>query len=146
MKPIKLLLINTLRRADLVEAGRVYQVYISHFPEVADGYRELGVIQEKLQDFDGQVNSYHKALSISDEQPCWVYITLARRLAERERKSEAIELYRLGLERDIDSVDGLSYAELARLLSEQDDANAALVGYQKAIGLQPDLEWGEFLY
>ena len=131
-------------RANLDAAFQVYKACIARLPDEADGYRELGVVQERLEDFDGQVDSYRKALTISDEQPYWLYVTLARLLAERGRKIESIGLYRLGFDQHSDEVDGLSKAELARLLSEQGDVDAALVNYQQAIELQPELEWVSF--
>lgn len=131
-------------RADFSAARQVYQACITRFPESVDGYRELGVIQERLEDFDGQVESYRRTLALSAEQPYWLYVTLARLLAKRGSKTEAIDLYRLGFERAGNEADGLSYAELARLLSEQGDVEAALASYQQAIELQPELEWVKF--
>ena len=128
-------------KADLDAARQLYQDFIACFPENSDAYRELGVVQERLEDFDEQARSYQRAIALSEEQPHWLYVSLARYLSKRKKKTEAIELYRLGLERDANGVDGLSYAELARLLSEQGDVEAALVNYQKAIELQPELKW-----
>ena len=131
-------------RSELSAACKVYSAYIARFPNDTAGYIERGIIQEKQKDFEGQLESYEKALSLNNKQPYWLYINLARLLYKEGRKREAIDLYRQGFEQSPEEVDGLICAEFARLLSEQGKITESLNAYQQAIELDPTLEWVKF--
>ena len=129
---------------NLIAARDVYQAYVEQCAEDSEGYRELGVIQEKLEDFDGQARSYRSAIALNEDQPYWLFVTLARRLADKGKTTEAIYLYQKAFQRHESEADGLCYAELARLWSKKGDISAALANYSRARELAPDLEWVKF--
>ena len=139
---------NTYRdRGEFDKAAACYRAAIERFSDCVEGHRELGVIQELARDFDGEVESYRQALRLSSNQPFWLYSTLARLVSDQpsqQSKVEAIELYRKGMEKDPQHADGISYARLARLLSEQGDVDAAILNYQKALTKQPELDWVKY--
>ncbi|MGD1865594.1 MAG: glycosyltransferase [Phormidesmis sp.] len=131
-------------RKDFDAALEVYKESVIQFPDSAEAYRELGAVQERLKIFEGEIESYRKALELDVAQPFWLYMTLARLLAEHGQAVEAINLYRQGFKLYPQEPDGLSYACLARLLSAEGDVDAALKNYELAFEHQPDLDWVEF--
>lgn len=131
-------------KEDFKTALAVYQESVIRFPDSAEGYCELGAIQERLNDFEGEMASYKKALELDANQPFWLYMTLARLLAERSRAESAIDLYQKGFELYPQEIDGLSIARLAHLLSLEGDTHTALSNYKLALERQPELDWVEF--
>ncbi len=117
------------------EAIALYQEGIEKYPSEADNYRELGVIQEKIGDFEGQLESYQKAVKLDRNQPVWVYTVLAKLLTNNERFDEAIAIYQQGIALYPDR-DAL-YRELGVVQEKIGDISGEIASYQKAIKLNP---------
>jgi tetratricopeptide (TPR) repeat protein len=80
-----------------IEAIATFKEGIQLYPNNEALYRELGIVQEKIGDIEGEIASYRKAIDLQPQQPDWVYVTLGYLLKEQEEWEEAISVYQSGL-------------------------------------------------
>ncbi|MGB7273128.1 MAG: tetratricopeptide repeat protein [Geitlerinemataceae cyanobacterium] len=80
------------------EAIATFQEGIQLYPNNEALYRELGIVQEKIGDSEGEIESYRKAIELKRQQPDWVYVTLGYLLKQKGEEEDAILVYQSGLE------------------------------------------------
>ena len=104
---------------------------IELYPEEAELYRNLGVVQDRQGDTHNVIKNYFKAISINPQQPFWAYCALAEHLCWQGRVDEAEELTRQGIKIYPQKPDLLRYLGLA--LQKQGKPKEAINAYLQAI-------------
>ncbi|MFM7526930.1 MAG: tetratricopeptide repeat protein [Nodosilinea sp.] len=120
----------------LTEAVALYHEAIQLYPDRDVLYRELGVVQEKVGDTAGEIESYRKAISLQTEQPLWLYLTLGKLLSDQGQWEEALKVHQQGIEiypQQADLYRGLGIAQ-----ENMGDSFGELESYRRAIELDPD--------
>lgn len=108
--------------------------YLSkYFPEDAEIWYNLGILQEKTKDINGAKISYQKAIEISPQED--FYYNYGEVLVELKEWNEAIDAFKTVLKTD--TQDGNSYFNLGLCYYNKDEINLATDNFQKAIELNP---------
>ncbi len=115
---------------------KVYQKATEIYPENALFYRELGVIQEKIGDFRGQLKSYQTLVKLDEQQPSWVYLVLGKLLRENKDFYPAISIYQKAIKLAPENAE--LYRELAFTQEKIADFEGEKFNYQKSIDLNPN--------
>lgn len=103
------------------------------FPEDSELQYNLGILYEKLKDFDNAKKSYKKAIEISPEDD--YYYNLGEVLVSLKDWDEAIDAFKLVLRNDPN--DGNCYFNLGLCYLNKDEKNLAADNFQKAVELNP---------
>ena len=111
------------------EAEGNLRYLIRYFPDDAELYYNLGIVYEKLKDFQKAEAAYKKALAISPQED--FYYNLGEVLVELKEWDEAIECFRKVLQTDLK--DGNCYFNLGVCYFNKDEKNMALDNFQKAV-------------
>ena len=72
------------------EAIRLYQEKNQQDPKCGDSYRELGILQGKVGNFEAQIVSFKKAIEIDSQQHPSLYFNLADLIAEAGNFEESL--------------------------------------------------------
>ncbi|WP_019505376.1 tetratricopeptide repeat protein [Pleurocapsa sp. PCC 7319] len=108
---------------------------IKLYPQQADMYRCLGVIQDRQGNIEETIDSYLKAIELNPQQPFWVYCALIERLNHLDRAEEAIAVGQQGLKQYPEQ------AEIYYHLGAAQDKNKDIAGvtdsYCQAVKLNP---------
>lgn len=117
------------------EARQIYQQAIQQFPDQSSLYRELGVIQEKLEDTPGKIISYQTALALEPHQPSWLYIVLSRDLRATQQLEAAATVCQQGLQ--LYPEEAQLWIELGLTWERLDRISEMVHCYDQAIRLEP---------
>lgn len=133
---VYLVLGKLLRENNQLEPShQIYQTARVLYPDQAEIYRELGIVQENLGDFEAEVISYQTAIRLQPNQPDWVYLTLVKLLCEQGQFEAAAAYCHQAIQQWPDRVQ--YWISLAGLLNQQSRWSEAKACYRQAIGLRP---------
>lgn len=104
-----------------------------YFPEDSELQYNLGILYEKLKDFDNAKKAYQKAIEISPQDD--FYYNLGEVLVSLKEWDEAIEAFKTVLKTDPN--DGNCYFNLGLCYLNKDEKNIAADNFQKAVELNP---------
>lgn len=116
------------------EALSNLQYLTRYFPEDAELQYNLGIIYEKLKDFDNAKLAYKAAINLSPQED--FYYNLGEVLVTLQEWDDAIEAFKTVLRTD--SNDGNCYFNLGLCYYHKDEINLATDYFQKAINLNPE--------
>ena len=106
---------------------------IALFPYAERLYLALGIACDRIQDIDGVIANYQKAILLDRQQAFWVYTTIVERLQWQDRLEEAIDFSNEGIE--LYPQQSELYRQRAIVRAKQEDASAAIADYLMAIEL-----------
>lgn len=115
------------------EALSNLQYLIKYFPEDAELHYNIGILHEKLKDFDKAKTSYQKAIELQPQDD--FYYNLGEVLVSLQEWDAAIEAFKSVLKND--SRDGNCYFNLGLCYFNKDEINLATDHFQQAINLNP---------
>lgn len=115
------------------EALSNLQYLLKYFPEDAELHYNIGILHEKLKDFEKAKIAYRKAIEISPQED--FYYNLGEVLVTLEEWNEAIEAFKTVIKTD--NKDGNCYFNLGLCYYHKDEINIATDNFQKAIELNP---------
>jgi len=115
------------------EALSNLQYLLKYFPEDAELHYNVGILYEKLKDFEKAKIAYQKAIEISPQED--FYYNLGEVLVTLGEWDDAIEAFKTVLKTD--SKDGNCYFNLGLCYYHKDETNIATDNFQKAIELNP---------
>ena len=115
------------------EALSNLQYLIKYFPEDAELFYNIGILYEKLKDFEQAKTSYQKAIELSPQDD--FYYNLGEVLVSLEEWDSAIEAFDKVLQND--DKDGNCYFNLGVCYLNKNEKNKATDYFQKAIELNP---------
>lgn len=115
------------------EALNNLQYLLKFFPEDADLLYNIGILQEKLKNFQSAKESYIKAIDISPQED--FYYNLGEVLVSLNEWDEAILAFKNVLKTD--PKDGNCYFNLGLCYLNKDEINIATDHFQQAINLNP---------
>lgn len=124
------------RMGRLVEAAAVYARLLSRWPESADAWYNLALIQRRLGRFDDALASYAKALEHRITKPEEVHLNRAVIFADdlrREAEAEGELVKALTINPEYVP----AHLNLANLREDQGDRTGALALYERAVCLDP---------
>lgn len=104
-----------------------------YFPEDSELQYNLGILYEKLKEFENAKKAYQKAVSISPQTD--YYYNLGEVLVSLKEWEEAIETFKIVLKTDTE--DGNCYFNLGLCYLNKDEKNLAADNFQKAIDINP---------
>ena len=116
------------------EAEGNLRYLIKYFPDDAELYYNLGIVYEKLKDFEKARDCYQKAVELSPQED--FYYNLGDVLVELKEWDEAILAFRKVLETDPN--DGNSYFNLGLCYFHKEEKNLATDCFQKAVSINPN--------
>lgn len=105
-----------------------------YFPEDAELMYNLGILYEKLKDFEKAEKAYRKAVEISPQDD--FYYNLGEVLVTLKKWDEAIDIFKKVLQNDPN--DGNCYFNLGICYFNKDETNLATDSFQQAVTLNPD--------
>ncbi|MBR8828001.1 MAG: glycosyltransferase [Gomphosphaeria aponina SAG 52.96 = DSM 107014] len=129
-----------LESGEWTEALEVCQQGVELYPDNANGYRLLGMVQEKVGDVAGEIASYKKAIELNAQQPIWVYTTLAKLLKEEFRVTEAIAIYQQIVELKGKEVNR-DYVQIAEKYLAENKLEKAVIVYQQIVSPEPKYDF-----
>ena len=106
---------------------------IAFFPYAEKLYLSLGIACDRVQDIDGVINNYQKAILIDRRQAFWVYTTIVERLQWQNRLEAAVDFSNQGIE--LYPQQSELYRQRAIVRAKQGDVAAAIADYLTAIEL-----------
>lgn len=106
---------------------------IKYFPEDAEIYYNIGILHEKLKEFENAEQAYKSAIDISPQED--FYYNLGEVLVSLEKWDEAIDVFKKVLQTD--SNDGNCYFNLGLCYLNKEETNLAIDSFQQAINLNP---------
>lgn len=115
------------------EALSNMQYLEKYFPEDAELEYNLGILYEKLKDFDNARKSYEKAIKISPQED--FYYNLGEVLVELKEWDKALNAFNTVLKSD--PKDGNCYFNIGLCYFKKDEINRAMDNFQKAVELNP---------
>ena len=115
------------------EAMSNLKYLVKYFPEDAELQYNIGILYEKLKDFENAKVAYETAIKISPQND--FYYNLGEVLVELKEWDSAIENFRKVLQTD--SNDGNCYFNIGFCLLNKGEKNFAIDNFQKAISLNP---------
>ena len=115
------------------EALSNLQFLLKYFPEDAELNYNIGILHEKMKDFEKAKIAYEKAIAISPQED--FYYNLGEVLISLELWDEAIEAFKTVLKTD--SKDGNCYFNLGLCYYRKDEVKRATDNFQKAVELNP---------
>ena len=113
------------------EAEGNFKYLLKYFPNDAELYYNLGIVYEKLKDFNSAKDAYQKAIEISPQED--FYYNLGDVLVELKDWDSAINAFNKVLETD--KKDGNCYFNLGICYFNKNEKNLALDAFQKAVAL-----------
>ena len=105
-----------------------------YFPEDAELYYNLGILYEKMKNFDNAKKSYEKAVEISPQDD--FYYNLGEVFVSLQEWDSAIEVFKKVLKND--PRDGNCYFNLGLCYYHKDEINLATDNFQQAINYNPE--------
>ena len=111
-----------------------------YFPEDAELHYNLGILYEKIRNFEQAKLSYEKAISISPQED--FYYNLGEVLVELKEWDLAIDAFKVVLKTD--SNDGNCHFNLGLCYYRKDEINLATDYFQKAVILNPQDIYAHF--
>lgn len=111
-----------------------------YFPEDAELQYNLGILYEKLKDFENAKKTYQKAIELSPQED--FYYNLGEVLVSLKEWDEAINAFKQVLKTD--TKDGNCYFNLGLCYLNKDEKNLATDNFQKAIELNPQDIFAQF--
>ena len=123
------------RQGKLEESIRIAFGGIKLYPQRADVYRSLGVIQDRQGRITETIESYQKAIALDSQQPFWVYCALIERLNSEARSQEAVEVGHQGIKQYPQQPE--IYFHLGAAQDQQSDLVGMTQSYQRAVKLNP---------
>ena len=111
------------------EALSNLQYLLKYFPEDAELNYNIGILQEKLKDFEKAKIAYQKAIEISPQED--FYYNLGEVLVSLEEWDEAIDAFKTVLRTDAN--DGNCYFNLGLCYYHKNEINIATDNFQKAV-------------
>lgn len=121
------------RQGKLEESTRITFQGIKLYPQQADMYRCLGVIQDRQGNTEETINSYIKAIDLDPGQPFWVYCALIERLNAEDRAEEAVAVGHRGIKQYPQQPE--IYYHLGAAQDKQNDIVGITNSYLQAIRL-----------
>ena len=115
------------------EALSNLQYLVKYFPEDAEIHYNLGILHEKLKDYESAKISYKKAIEISPQED--FYYNLGEVLVNLQEWDEAISAFKTVLKSD--SQDGNCYFNLGLCYFNREEINLATDNFQKAVEINP---------
>ena len=106
---------------------------LKYFPDDADLLYNIGILYEKLKDFENAKSSYLKAIEIAPQED--FYYNLGEVLVSLEEWDSAIDAFKTVLKTD--SKDGNCYFNLGLCYLKKDEKNLATDFFQQAVTLNP---------
>jgi tetratricopeptide (TPR) repeat protein len=117
----------------LAEAARSYRFFLSKWPEPA-AYYNYGLILKKMQDFDGALLNYEKAIALKPDY-AEAYANIGSIYLERAAYAQSLEQYEKAIQHNPALVPAhYNRGVVLQKLGRPDDALAA---YNRALMLQP---------
>ena len=116
------------------EAEGNLRYLIKYFPDDAELYYNLGIVYEKLKNFEKARDCYQKAVELSPQED--FYYNLGDVLVELKEWDEAILAFHKVLETDQN--DGNSYFNLGLCYFHKEEKNLATDCFQKAVSINPN--------
>ena len=104
-----------------------------YFEEDAEIHYNIGILYEKIKDFENAKISYEKAIEISPQTD--FYYNLGEVLVELKEWEDAISAFKFVLQKD--SKDGNCYFNLGVCYLNREELNLATDNFQKAVDLNP---------
>jgi len=123
------------RQGKLEESHGVTLQGLRLYPQQADIYRCLGVIQDRQGNIEETISSYQKAIALDPSQPFWVYCALIERLNSQSHSAEAIVVGQQGIKQYPEQSE--IYYHLGAAQDRQNDIVGVTDSYLKAIKLKP---------
>ena len=121
---------------NLTEAAATYERILGSWPELADCWYNLGLLQRRLRRFDAALSSYARALALGIRQPEEVHLNRGVILADDLRQEAAAELeLRQALALNGEYLPALR--NLANLLEDLGRRDEALATYVRILELDP---------
>ena len=65
---------------------------IAFFPKAQRLYLSLGIALDRIEDSDGTISNYQKAILLDPDQASWIYITIVERFLWQNRLNEAVSI------------------------------------------------------
>lgn len=115
------------------EAETNLKYLIKYFPKDEELHYNLGIVYEKLKQFNRARDSYQKAIKLSPQED--FYYNLGEVFIELEKWDDAINSFLKVLETDPN--DGNSYFNLGICYYKKEEKNLALDNFQKAVEKNP---------
>lgn len=115
------------------EALSNLQYLLKYFPEDAELLYNIGILQEKLKDFQSAKISYEKAIEIMPQDD--FYYNLGEVLVTLEEWDSAINAFNSVLQND--SNDGNCYFNIGLCYLNKKETNKAIDFFQRAVELNP---------
>ena len=122
------------------EALTNFQYLLKYFPEDAEIYFNIGILEEKLKNFIGAKEAYLKAIEIYPQED--FYYNLGETQVSLEEWDEAIKTFNTVLKTDPN--DGNCYFNLGLCYFNKGETNLAIDNFQKAVDLNPQDIYAEF--
>lgn len=111
-----------------------------YFPEDAELQYNLGILYEKLKNFDKAETAYKKAIEISPQED--FYYNLGEVLVSEKKWDEAIDAFKKVLKDD--PKDGNCYFNLGLCYFNKEEMNLATDNFQQAVNLNPQDLYAHF--
>lgn len=115
------------------EALSNLQYLVKYFSEDEEIQYNLGILYEKVKDFENAKESYKKAIDISPQAD--FYYNLGEVLVELKEWDEAIDAFKFVLQSD--PRDGNCYFNLGVCYYNKDELNLATDNFQQAVNMNP---------
>ena len=115
------------------EALSNLQYLVKYFPEDAELQYNIGILFEKLKDFESAKNAYQEAIRIMPQDD--FYYNLGEVLVSLEEWDDAINAFQTVLKND--TKDGNCYFNLGLCYYNKDEINLATDNFQQAVTLNP---------
>lgn len=123
------------KQENWTEAISLYQETAKVYPDHADVFRALGIVQDRLGEVEGVVENYCRAIELDPQQPIWVYLTLCRFLTEQQKFEESIELHQAALQRYPEHPE--LYRSLGIAWEKQGNSEGVIENYRRATEAEP---------
>ena len=124
------------RQGELEASTRITYQGIQLYPQQADIYRCLGVIQDRQGQVSETIASYQKAIALDPQQPFWVYCALIERLNSQGLAVEAIAVGNQGIKQYPEQPE--IYYHLGAAQQQQQDIVGLTHSYSQAIKFDPN--------
>ena len=128
------LAIHFYNQRETLKAIQAYRKVIELDPNYVEAYNNLGVIYQKIGDFDRAFEAYHRSIAINPRYEK-AHNNLGILLYLNGRYEEAREAFQKALAINSNSIE--SYLNLGILYKKQGQTEKAMESYQKALAINP---------
>ena len=133
-------LVNYFYSQDQIEQSELIALQgIKLYPQQAELYRSLGVLQDRQGNVEKVIRNYQTAVELEPRQPFWVYCALAQHLISQAQLDKAIATSKIGIQ--LYPEQGELYYYYGIALNKKGSIKNAIENLRKSTQLDPNNFW-----